>query len=798
VDSITFSFFEVIFWGNAILFIYVIAGYPLLSIALGRIFPKPRVFDEGYYPTVTLIISAYNEEQDIRQKLENALELSYAKNKLEIVVISDASNDGTDTIVREYANRGVKLHRMEERGGKTVGLNAVVPFVRSEIVVFSDANAFYHQDVIEKFVRNFSDPQIGCVTGDSRYVKVKDSSSGSNEKIYWDYDRALKVGESSFGSMVGSDGAIFAIRKSLFSHLGPQDINDFVLPLRIVGQGFRCIFEREAICDEESTVQMSDEFSRKVRVVNRSWNALWSMRYLLNPLTYGWFSVQLWSHKLLRWLSPLFLLCAFCSSFALSFSSKFFLGIFGCQLCVYALGLVAWKVDSLSRAHWIFSACAYLVSINVASVLGVSKGLRGHSIIMWDPIRSSNENVRMESKSPLSKFGFLVMCSLLVLGTWSFPIWSFWIGIALLFHVYVGYPLLLLLLASIKNKPWAKSSIVPTVTLLVVAYNEEEVLRQKIENCLALQYPKEKLSILICSDGSTDRTPEILEEYQDHVSIRCFSERSGKASVIEQVIAKVTSEIIVFSDANTFFENDAIEKLVRNFSDDSVGAVSGKVSLVSYATVHGEPEHWYYRYEWQIHNLESQIHSQIGVDGAMYAIRRACLPKQIRTVGNDDFYIGFHVALQGMRVVFDPDARGRESSEGTLESEFFRKVRITSLGVQAFLEFEFWPKLSQPFLFFQLISHKILRWFTPFFMGCVFLSSMLLHDVPFFKAVLIMQLIFYVYALLGYVLKSTAAWLSLPMYFCMVNVAAGVGVVKGFLFEQGKTWDRLEVRRWAS
>ena len=156
--------------------------------------------------------------------------------------------------------------------------------LQSEIVVFSDANAFYHQNVIEKFVRNFTDPHVGCVTGDSRYVGVKQSSSGSNEKIYWDYDRALKIGESSFGSMVGSDGAIFAIRKSLYSYLGPQDINDFVLPLRIVGQGFRCVFEQEAICEEASTVQMAQEFSRKVRVVNRSWNALWNMRISFESL----------------------------------------------------------------------------------------------------------------------------------------------------------------------------------------------------------------------------------------------------------------------------------------------------------------------------------------------------------------------------------------------------------------------------------------------------------------------------------------------------------------------------------
>ncbi len=789
---------EIIFWGSSVLFFYVLVGYPILSIGLGKFFPKPRIFDELYSPTVTLIISAYNEEQDIRKKLENSLSLSYPKEKIEIVVISDASSDATDSIVQEFSGRGVKLHRMEQRGGKTVGLNAVVPDLQSEIVVFSDANAYYQHDAIEKFVRNFSDPRIGCVTGDSRYVDVKKSSSGSNEKIYWDYDRELKVGESSFGSMVGSDGAIFAIRKSLYSYLGAQDINDFVLPLRIVGEGFRCVFEKEAICEEESTVQMAQEFSRKVRVVNRSWNALWNMRHLLNPFAYGWFAVQLWSHKVLRWLSPIFLLFVFCSSLVLSFSSRFFFVVIVCQLFVYGLGLVAWKVESLSRAHWFFSACAYLISINVASVLGVSKGLRGQSIIVWEPIRSSHESVRTKSKSPTAKVGFFILCSLLLLGILNFPIWHFWIGVVLLFHVYAGYPLLLLLLVSIKKKPWTQSSISPSVTLLVVAYNEEEVLRQKIENCLALEYPQSQLSILFCSDGSTDRTTEILSEYQNQISTICFPERSGKAIAIEKAFANILSDIVVFSDANTFFEKDAIDKLVRNFTDDSVGAVSGKVSLVSSATAHGEPEHWYYQYEWRIHQMESQIHSQIGVDGAMYAIRRKYFPQQVDSVTNDDFYIGFQVALQGMRVVFDPEAQGHESSEGTLQSEFFRKIRITSLGIKSFLNFDFWPKLSQPFLLFQLVSHKILRWFTPFLLGNVFLSSIILLDMPFFRTILILQLLFYGCAILGYFFKSTAAWLSIPMYFCLVNLAAGIGVVKGFLFQQPNTWERVGPRSWES
>lgn len=388
VNSIETTILEFVFFANAILFFYVVVGYPLLAIALGKLFPKQRILDERYYPTVTLIISAYNEEQDIRQKLENAIGLSYPKGKLKIVVISDASSDSTDNIVREFAGHGVKLHRMEQRGGKTVGLNSVVPEVQSDIVVFSDANAFYRHDVIEKFVRNFSDPNIGCVTGDSRYVDVKESSSGSNEKIYWDYDRELKVGESNFGSMVGSDGAIFAIRTHVYTSLEPDDINDFVLPLRIVEQGYRCVFEPKAVCEESATNYFEEEFRRKVRVVNRSWTGFWKVSELLNPFRHGWFSLQMVSHKLLRWFTPVFMMIMLGTSVLLAYQSLFYAVLLSAQLVLYGLASVG-MIFEIQRKHsrWL-SFPAYFLMVNVASFLGVSKALCGERIIVWNPERS--------------------------------------------------------------------------------------------------------------------------------------------------------------------------------------------------------------------------------------------------------------------------------------------------------------------------------------------------------------------------------------------------------------------------
>ena len=789
---------EIIFWVNIVIFFYVVVGYPLLSFLLGKIFSYTPKTNDQYFPSVTLIISAYNEEQDIRKKLENALYLSYPKNKLEILVISDASTDSTDTIVREFAGEGVKLHRMEQRGGKTAGLNAVVPNVQGEIVVFSDANAYFRHDAILKLVRNFSDPEIGCVTGDSQYVDIQKSSSGWNENLYWVYDRWLKISESRCGSMVGSDGAIFAIRKSDYSQLGPEDINDFILPLQIVNKGLRCVLEKEAICEEASIKDSTQEFYRKVRVVNRSWNGIWKMKEFLNPIAHGWFAIQLWSHKVLRWLTPVFLLFIFCTSLALASHSDFFRFLLVGQLLIFGLGLLGWVMVPLGRSHWLISACSYFMMINMASIAGVGQSFLGQSIIVWDPIRTSSESGKAESKSLTSQLGFLFTGVLLMTGIWFFPIWSFGIGLLLLFHVYVGYPLSLFILGRFKDTPWVQSPITPSVTLLLVVYNEEEVLRQKLDNCLALEYPKEQLSILVCSDGSTDRTNEILSEYQDRLSTICFPERSGKIRVIEKAFPKIRSDITIFSDANTFLEKDVIKKLTRNFADDSIGAVSGEVTLVSKAAVHGKPESLYYRYEWQLQKLESQIYSQIGVDGALYAIRTNCFPKQVPKLVNDDLYIGLQVALRGKRVISEHEARGLEASEETLHSEFYRRVRITSLGITSFLDFNLWPKWSQPFLLYQLVSHKILRWLAPFFMAALFLSSLLLMDVPIFREAFFIQIFFYGYAAFGLVMRSASIWMALPTYFCLVNLASLIGVLKGFLFEQAGTWERVGLRRWAS
>jgi cellulose synthase/poly-beta-1,6-N-acetylglucosamine synthase-like glycosyltransferase len=790
---------EMVFWGSLLMLCYLFVGYPVLALTMGVVRQRPHSVSDSFRPTVTLIISAYNEEKDIREKLENTRQLHYPKDKLEVLVISDASSDQTDAIVREYEHEGIILRRMAERGGKTVGLNAVVPSATGEFIVFSDANAIYRPDAIEKLIRNFCDPAIGCVTGDSQYINVEDSSAGKSEKTYWDYDRLLKVRESRSGSMVGSDGAIFAIRKELYAPLRPEDINDFVLPLLIVSQGYRCIFEPEAVCEESGTSHWREEFRRKIRVVNRSWTGLWRVKQLLNPYQYGWFSIQLFSHKLLRWLTPLFLFSLLASSISLVSVSPFFLVMALSQLGGYTIGIFGMVFEKLSSSNRLVSVGAYFLLVNVASVLGIIKGLRGNTITVWNPERQHDQPVLQENRA-----GMLHWALLLALGgglVASIVVWperAFWIAGFALIYVYIGYPMLSRVLALCFGKPWKKEDIIPPVTLLIVAYNEQDIIEDKIKNSLSLNYPSDQLTIMVCSDGSTDETNAILSRYQDRgITAHMFPVRSGKMSVINQVVPLIKSEIVVFSDANTMYMSDCILKLVRNFADEQVGAVSGKVNLVDATHNHGLSEKLYWKYEWLIHKTESTMRSQIGVDGAMYAIRRELFLGAMNNVVNDDLVIGLKVAMQGKRVVFEGEAIGYEASEETLKGEFQRRVRITAGAVQSILNREVLPGIRQLLLLFQFFSHKVLRWAAPLALLCVFLSCVMLIQEPFYRLAFIGQSLFYSLGLLGYLIRSTTSWFSVPMYFCAMNLAVGVGLVWGFLARQQGTWDRLERRRWA-
>jgi cellulose synthase/poly-beta-1,6-N-acetylglucosamine synthase-like glycosyltransferase len=378
---------ELIFWLSGAVVAYVYIGYPLLlklaHMAFGRVPSHPPAAE----PPVTLVISAFNEEASIREKLENTLQLDYPADRLQVLVVSDASDDRTDDIVREFADRGVRLLRMAERGGKTVGLNAAIREASGEVVVFSDANAMYRRDALRRLSAPFADRTVGAVVGESTYHDSETASEAS-ESLYWKYETAIKRLESETGSVVGGDGAIYAIRRGLYVPMRADALSDFVNPLQIVKSGHRCLYEPAAQSVEKAAEGFDREFRRKVRIVNRAWRAMLSMPELLNPFRHGFFALKLISHKLLRWLAPVFLALLLAANFALLGRGALYAATLAAQLAFYALALTGHLLRHRERMPRLLSVPYYFTMVNIASARGILDAFKGETYTTWTTARA--------------------------------------------------------------------------------------------------------------------------------------------------------------------------------------------------------------------------------------------------------------------------------------------------------------------------------------------------------------------------------------------------------------------------
>ena len=377
------------FWVLGMAVVYVYVGYPLilfLAVPRTRSGGAPVALDA--LPPVTLLISAFNEADCIADKLDNTLALDYPKGSLEVLVISDASDDGTDEIVSRYAARGVRLLRMPQRGGKTLGLNAGVAASHGEIIVFSDANALYRGDAVRRLVAPFAEARVGAVIGESTYVETE-SQSGRSESLYWRYETWIKALESSGGSVVGGDGAIYAVRRALYRPMRADALSDFVNPLQVVKAGFACVYEPRALSFEAAASDFAREYRRKVRIVNRAWRALISMREMLNPLKYGAFSFRLWSHKVLRWWVPLSLVAVLATNVALLGAGPFYQLTLALQIAFYALACSGFLARHRPRQPAALRIPFYFCLVNVASGVGLLEAMFGKSYTMWTTPRSS-------------------------------------------------------------------------------------------------------------------------------------------------------------------------------------------------------------------------------------------------------------------------------------------------------------------------------------------------------------------------------------------------------------------------
>ena len=380
----------VLFWMMAGLVGYVYAGYPLLLAGMVRLGGARTVARGDRLPGITLIISAYNEVQVIGEKLANSLLLQYPREQLQILVVSDASTDGTDQVVGACADPRVTLLRMPRRSGKTLGINAAVDAASGEIIVFSDANAMYIPDALAALVGNFNDPQVGAVVGESTYARGQ-GGADEDESLYWRYEVMIKRFESALGSVVGGDGAIYAIRKSLYRPMSADALSDFVNPLQIVQGGHRCIYEPRARSIERGAGDFGLEFRRKVRIVNRAWRAMMSLKGLLNPARHGLFSVEVLSHKVLRWLVPLYLLVILATNIALVGRGGIYAVTLAAQLVLYALAGLGYALRNRSGLPRIVALPFYFLMVNLASARGILEAYLGKTYTTWTTARAKGQ-----------------------------------------------------------------------------------------------------------------------------------------------------------------------------------------------------------------------------------------------------------------------------------------------------------------------------------------------------------------------------------------------------------------------
>lgn len=372
------------------LILYVYFGYPLLMFVMARLAPK-NVEKAPIRPSVSFIIAAYNEALDIRQKLENTLRLEYPEEKLEIIVTSDASTDGTDDIAREFAGRGVRLVRQPERRGKTAAQNLAVEAAAGEIIVFSDATSMYEPDAVCMLAANFADASVGCVAGKLVYVDPAATTVGSGVRSYWNYESFLKRNESTASSLIGVSGCIYAVRRANYLPMYPEACSDFLIATVIRKQGLRTVYEPLAVCAEVTNGEASKEMKMRVRVISQTFTDLWRNREMLDPFHSGIYALQLLSHKVLRYSIPIFLAAAFVSSAVLAFNSRVFLLIFAVQAAFFAAAVAAWVLERIGVKGGPLSIPLYFLLANIASVAGFIQFLKGERYAAWEPIRDSGQ-----------------------------------------------------------------------------------------------------------------------------------------------------------------------------------------------------------------------------------------------------------------------------------------------------------------------------------------------------------------------------------------------------------------------
>ncbi len=366
---------------------YTYAGYALLLAVLWRVRPRRVVRKGPIEPRVSLVIPAYNEERAIRGKLDNVTSLTFPRERLQVVVVSDASTDRTDAIVAGYTQRGVELERLATRRGKIGAYAAVFPRLTGDIVVFSDATSMVVPDALDRLVENFADPSVGCVGAQVRFVNPSDAAVGKGVNTYWDYESAIKQRESDLDSLVSVSGTLYAVRRDLYPLDMREDLaDDLIVPLDVRARGLRAVFEPAAICVEETTLDVREEVAKRTRITIQNIRGLVSRAAMFNPIRFGLFSLFLVSHKLMRLLVPALLILVFVLTAALAVSSPLFVVLAVLQLAFYVSAIAVYFLESHARVRAL-NAVFYFCLSNLAILLGMVSFFKGTRVATWETLR---------------------------------------------------------------------------------------------------------------------------------------------------------------------------------------------------------------------------------------------------------------------------------------------------------------------------------------------------------------------------------------------------------------------------
>lgn len=380
----------VVVWAALLLLLYAYLGYPALLWLLGRFRNQPVRSDMSgmEWPSISITVPAFNEETQVDQLIRSLLALDYPADRIQRLIVSDASYDRTDEIVRSYADQGIELLRMPERGGKTRAENAAAEHLTGEIIVNTDASIRIAPHAIKTLISTFADPAVGLASGRDVSVGPEQQTANVGESGYVGYEMFVRDLETRVGGIIGASGCFYAIRPDLHRIPLPEALSrDFAAALHTIENGFRAVSVPEAICYVPRTTSLKKEFKRKVRTIMRGMETLWHKRQLMNPFRSGLYAWMLWSHKILRWGLPWAAVAAYVALGVLATVSPLAVGLFGAGTVLLVLAAVGWLLADRARVPRIFSIPAFVVAGNLAAIVGLLQAVLSDEDPTWEPTR---------------------------------------------------------------------------------------------------------------------------------------------------------------------------------------------------------------------------------------------------------------------------------------------------------------------------------------------------------------------------------------------------------------------------